>query len=178
MRIFVALDIPDIVKDNLFGIQKYIPSNLAKIKWVSKKNLHITLKFLGNVDLSKLEEVKTRLTNVKFDSSNLRFKDIGFFNKEGKPSIIRLDFYNNKTVEELYKRIDEALLDLFPANQTFTLHAILGRIKNIKKEKELLDKINSFELFKEEFKVEGFNLMHSVPVKGTHSYKLVENFKS
>ncbi len=178
MRIFIALAIPDIVKDNLFEIQKHVPSNLAKIKWVPKKNLHITLKFLGNIDEQKLEEIKSRLVNIRFDSSKLRFKSIGVFNKEGKPNIIRLDFYDNKTIEELYLKIDEALLDLFPSNQKFTLHVTFGRIKNIKRKKELLDRIESFEFFKEEFMVEGFNIMHSIPVKGTHIYKLVEKFKA
>ena len=178
MRVFTALNLPAEVKDNLFGIQKHVSSKLAKVNWVAKKNLHITLKFLGDVDGSRLDEVKGRLSEIKFDSSKLKFRDIEFFLKEGKSGIIRLNFYNNKKVEELHKKIDETLLDLFPSSQKFTLHVTLGRIKNMKKKKEFLSKVDSFKFFKNGFEIEGFHLLRSIPIKGRHVYKLIESFKA
>ncbi len=178
MRLFISLDLPGEVKDNLYNIQKYIPSNLAKIKWVSKKNLHITLKFLGAVDKSKANEIKKRLSNIKFKPDKLKFKEIGFFSYKEIPGVIRLTFFDSDKILELHRKIDEELLDIFPTSQRFVLHLTLGRVKNIKKRKEFVEKIKSFKFFDREFIVENFKLIESIPTKGTHIYKTIKIFET
>ena len=46
MRTFIALDLPEEIKEYLFSLQKNFLKDL-KVKWVAKKHLHLTLKFLG-----------------------------------------------------------------------------------------------------------------------------------
>jgi RNA 2',3'-cyclic 3'-phosphodiesterase len=178
MRLFISLDIPKEVKDNLYRIQKYIPSNLAKIKWVPKKNLHITLKFLGEVDETLLAEIKKRLSNIQFKSDKLKFKEIDFFSSKKNPGVIKLSFFDSEKTLELQRKIDEAFIDIFPAGQKFVLHLTLGRVKIIKKKNELNDKIKSFDFFNKEFVVESFGLVESIPLKGTHIYKAIEIFET
>ena len=66
MRLFIAIELPENIKGSLFNIQKEIGSEYAKIKWVSKNQIHVTLKFLGEVDNDKL----MKLRPVKFIWNN------------------------------------------------------------------------------------------------------------
>jgi len=179
MRLFIALVLPDEVKDNLFGIQKYISPRLASVNWVSKKKLHITLKFLGEVQDDLLDEVIGKLSKIDFSSAKLKFNELEFFkNNVTRYGIMRLNVSENKKVHELHNKIDETLLDLFSSDQKFTLHTTLGRIKNIKKQKEFLEKVKSFQFYKEEFVVSGFYLIQSFPARGNHIYKVIRHFKT
>ena len=60
MRTFIAIDLTDDILHKIVGITTYlktqVPSNA--IKWVSEGNLHLTLKFLGEIPESKVEQIK------------------------------------------------------------------------------------------------------------------------
>ena len=177
MRLFIGIDIPVEVKNNLYGIQKFISPKIAKIKWVEKKKLHITLKFLGNVDKTKLSEIKKRLNSINFNKFDLKFREIGLFSKNNKSYIIKLSFFESKELSKLQMQIDESLIDLFSKPQKFTLHLTLGRIKLIKKEKEFYNRLKEFNLIKDKFEINKFKLIQSVPLKGRHIYKTLYEFK-
>ena len=49
MRLYVGVELPKNIKDELFDIKKNFNGRLAKVNWIAKKNLHLTLKFLGEV---------------------------------------------------------------------------------------------------------------------------------
>jgi len=54
MRLFIAIDIPEEIKKYLGKLQEKINTNLAKIRNVKKEKIHLTLKFLGEVQPEKL----------------------------------------------------------------------------------------------------------------------------
>ena len=64
MRLFVAFKLPDNLISSFHEIQKNIKQNIEKnfkIKWVEPENIHLTLKFLGEINfdsLDKLEKIK------------------------------------------------------------------------------------------------------------------------
>lgn len=178
MRLFIAIDLPKNIRNDLFKTQKSINGKLAKINWVAKKNLHITLKFLGDMDEDKLGTIKNRLKKIKFDSFKLKLKDIGFFWYRGNPRVIRLNFVNGKKIIELQREIDERLLNMFSGDQKFSPHLTLGRVKSIKKEKELLDEIKKLKFSDGEFEVNEFHLVQSKLTKDGPTYKTIEVFKS
>ena len=65
MRVFISVDLPKEGRDELYRIQKLINPSLAKIKWVPKKNIHLTLKFIGEVE--SIDEIHERLSKIKFN---------------------------------------------------------------------------------------------------------------
>ena len=71
MRCFLAIDLNDECKDYLFKLQKEF-SRFVKAKWVEKKNLHLTLKFIREIDEDKLENVKRILSELKNKKFKLR----------------------------------------------------------------------------------------------------------
>ena len=78
MRLFLAIDLPEKAKDYLYNFRR-ISRDYVKVSWVPKKNLHLTLKFFGEVDEKKLEALKAELKNIKQDSFKVKLKGIGFF---------------------------------------------------------------------------------------------------
>ena len=66
VRLFVAVDIPENIKEKIVELQKNIGEKFADIKFVEEENLHYTIKFLGEVEEQKIEEVK----NILSEASN------------------------------------------------------------------------------------------------------------
>ena len=59
MRTFIAIDIPDSIKNEIIKIQNSLPEFIGKK--TEKENLHLTLKFLGEIDEEKIELIKKEL---------------------------------------------------------------------------------------------------------------------
>src|SRR6202166_5483923 len=57
MRLFVVLEIPPAVSENLTAIRENFSSFGPKLRWVPPENLHVTLKFIGSVPAEKLEAI-------------------------------------------------------------------------------------------------------------------------
>jgi len=78
MRLFVALEIPEGVRQNLAAIRKNFSSIGPGLRWVPPENLHLTLKFIGSVPNDKLETIIDALRHVRADKSiNLKFSGMG-----------------------------------------------------------------------------------------------------
>jgi len=88
VRLFVALEIPDQVRDGfaaLIAELREADSSFSKsrARWVRPENLHVTLKFIGHVDAGKLDAIRAALAEVRLDSPvELRFRGLGFSQTE------------------------------------------------------------------------------------------------
>jgi RNA 2',3'-cyclic 3'-phosphodiesterase len=175
MKLFISIELPKETKDILFNLQKSIDKKYAKIKWVAKKNLHITLKYIGEVSEETKELVFEKLKNISFSPFVVDLKNINFFYKNNNPTIIYVDFSSKKKLIELQQKIDSELLDLFSSDQVFSPHIALGRIKKIKKDGlELsISKLNDFSIT---FPVNDICLVESKTTKDGSRYKLLKKF--
>ncbi|HII15853.1 MAG TPA: RNA 2',3'-cyclic phosphodiesterase [Nanoarchaeota archaeon] len=177
MRAFLAIDLPDKVKDYLYDFQKKLKKDYVKINWVAKKNLHLTLKFFGEVDEKKLEELKAELRKIKQNPFMVKLKGIGFFPDEKAPNVIWVGIQPEKDVIALQQTIDEALLLSFPSDQKFQSHLTIGRIKGIKKPKEFAEAAKALKIDEIEFEISSFKLMESTLAASGPSYRMIEEFK-
>jgi 2'-5' RNA ligase len=106
MRTFVAVDLHNTEK--IIDIQNMIVKkhcfNINHIRPIHKDNLHITLKFLGDVIDDQVKEIITILQNLRFESFEARFTDIGCFPNSIDPRIIWLKLDNEciKQINGLY----------------------------------------------------------------------------
>src|ERR1700692_971835 len=93
MRLFVALEIPAAVRENLAGLIDELrgadaSSSKNKARWVRPENLHVTLKFIGNVDADKLDSIRNALAEVRSEGGvELNFRGLGFFPNEKRPRV-------------------------------------------------------------------------------------------
>ncbi len=152
MRTFIAIEIPENIKREIIKIQKQLPEFNGKL--TEKENLHLTLKFLGEVNEKKLLEVRKMLKKIKIDSFETEIKDIGMFSD-------RIVWLRMKNCNELQKEIDEKLGDLFEKEKRFMGHLTIARIKEIGSRKKFLEKIRKIKIPEMNFFVKSFNLKRS-----------------
>ncbi|MBS3149096.1 RNA 2',3'-cyclic phosphodiesterase [Candidatus Woesearchaeota archaeon] len=176
MRIFISIELPGNVKDYLFDFCKKIKSNNIKVNWVHKKNLHLTLKFIGEVNDNEINEIIKRLSEIKLDKINVNLSNLGFFPKNDFVRVIWVGIEPKDKILELQRKIDSSLLDLFSKDQKFETHLTLGRIKSIKNKNEFFNVINNLKIEKTKFEIYGFKLMKSTLSKDGPTYEEIANF--
>lgn len=173
MRLFISIELPEEVKDELWKLQEGF-KDLAKVKWVAKKNYHICLKFLGEVSESKVEKIKSALKTIKFNSFSTSLNKIGVFPHEGHVNVIWVDVEPADKVINLQSEIEDSLKDLFKRDNRFAVHITLGRVKSIADKKEFIEKLKGLSPNKINFKIEKFHLVESKLSKEGPKYKILE----
>ena len=90
MRLFIAVDIPEKVKDELISYQKYLKTNGFHARWVSKENIHLTLAFLGEVDEKNIDVYVDIMTATisNFDKFTIAVGSPGCFSSRGDARVI------------------------------------------------------------------------------------------
>jgi len=175
MRLFIAIDLPKEIKDELYNIQKNLNKGFAKIKWVSKKNLHLTLKFLGETEVD-IDEIDEKLQKIKFDKFNLELDKFGFFSNNDKVNVLWVGVKPKENLINLQQEVDSELFGLFKKDQRFTPHLTLGRVKFVKKEKEFFDCLENVSVKPLKFEVKGFGLFESKLTKDGSQYRLIKEY--
>lgn len=173
MRAFIAIDLPLNVKDVLYDIQREIGSDLAKIKWISKKNLHLTLKFFADISEIDAEKVSSVLKKIKFKSFKVKLDKLGFFPDARNIKIIWVGLKPVSDVMNLQGDIDESLSEHVPREDKFKAHLTLGRVKFVKKKKEFFERLDKLVIPLVEFPVNKIGFYESKLTKdGPIYYKL------
>jgi 2'-5' RNA ligase len=163
MRAFIGLDLTDQIKAKIKEVTAELEGLPIKAKWVNNKNLHITLKFLGNIPQEQLDIIKKIITDISCQSNSfeLHLKDFGFFPNSRKPRIFFIRFCPEKRlealVESLRKRLNQAD---FKEDKEFRPHITLARIKRLKNIKQLTEKINQLKV-ESKFKINKISLFKS-----------------
>jgi len=161
MRCFIAIKLPIEIKDYLFELQREIRSEYAKINFVHKKNLHLTLKFLGEINNKKIEVIKERLRKINFKHLKVSLNDIGFFPNEKSIRVVWISLKPINAVIELQQKIDSEILDLFNKDERFSNHLTLGRVKLIKNKEKFLERLRSLNIENKTFLINNFYLIKS-----------------
>ena len=81
MRLFVAVELSEEARGHLIGVQRrilaglqrshYVGGDYTAVRWVAPENLHVTVKFLGEVADSEVEPLTRELSRVPFDGASL-----------------------------------------------------------------------------------------------------------
>ncbi len=176
MRLFIAIELNDEIREYLYKLQKNIGTDLAKINYIAKKNLHLTIKFLGQIKEDKLSELKKLLKEIKYNNFELVISQIGIFPDEYHIKVIWLGFEDENKIKELQRIIDEATINLSKEGIKFGGHITLGRIKNLKNKEKFLKRIKEIKVQKISFKVKKFNLIKSLLSKEGPKYVILEEY--
>ena len=158
MRTFICIDFPLEIEKEIERIQKIILKKKFTGKITESDNLHLTLKFLGEISQEKLEEVKIELGKVQFEELNLALGQVGAFAHNNMPRIVWIKILG---AYKLQSQIDNALIDMFPKEARFMSHVTLARVKYVKDKKDFIDYVNQIKPMKLKFKIPGFKLKES-----------------
>lgn len=157
MRLFISISIPENLKEDISKIQEELKKqNLFSGKFTEKENLHLTLKFLGEMPEERIDEIDKRLSNISLTKFNSRIGKFGVFSKEN----IRIIWLELNNVENLQKAIDSSLEDLFRKEERFMSHITIARVKSVNNSKKLLKFLEKINM-NSEFNIENFSLMKS-----------------
>ena len=172
MRLFLAMDLPKEIKDYLFALESKVKE--AKITWVSKKNLHITLKFFGEISEKDLPKLKDQM-KIIHSPLKLSLGQIGFFPNSNNPTVVWVSVEPEEAVIELQQKIDAQLLSSFSGEQKFQAHLTLGRIKSIRRKEDFNNSIKSLNIESIPFVITSYQLMKSELTKNGPHYEILEN---
>ncbi|MFQ5892588.1 MAG: RNA 2',3'-cyclic phosphodiesterase, partial [Candidatus Methanofastidiosia archaeon] len=137
-------EIEDELKDRILKIQNEL--KFEKMKIVKPQNLHVTLKFLGEIDEEKTEKVLEVLrdTSKEFSPFKASLKKLGVFRNLNYIRVLWIGIDNE--MEELQKRIDERLSLLgFKREKKIMPHLTLARVKYLKDKKAFLERFRELE---------------------------------
>ncbi len=127
MRLFVAINIPDNIRNEIKNIQKSL--DFPELKIVEPKNLHITIKFLGEVGESLKDKIIEVLRGIKFQKFEIGLSNIGVFPNEKYIKVIWIGCQSSELVE-FTKRVDMSLSKLgFELEKDYVPHLTLARVK-------------------------------------------------
>ncbi|MBD3346325.1 MAG: RNA 2',3'-cyclic phosphodiesterase [Chitinivibrionales bacterium] len=126
-RLFIALDFSDDVKEAIAGICFGIPH----VRWMPADQIHLTLRFIGEVDKHLFEEIKSALYSVHATKFKLSLKGTGYFPPRRDPRVLWVGVENNELLLQLFNRIEQALhsVGCEPEKRKFHPHITIGRLK-------------------------------------------------
>jgi 2'-5' RNA ligase len=176
-RAFLSLNLEEPLKIKIAEIQKELQEKLSehRIKWENTEKFHLTLRFLGDLDENRLDEIKQGLEKSSHSFKQLEFHSdgLGFFPNPRRPNVIFVSLKevgNNseKLVEEIDKVITKSGIK---PDKKFVAHITLGRFKRENRKGVDAENLVEFEPFDVNF--DSYYLMESVlDYRGSKYYEI------
>ena len=130
MRLFVALEIPAEVRKTIAALVQELREVEPQAKWIRAENLHVTLKFIGEVESSKAAEICAVLSEMCANREvSVQFQGLGFFPSEYIPKVLWAGITESSELPSLAAQIDKRLSEIGIPAQTriFSPHLTLAR---------------------------------------------------
>ncbi len=153
-RLFVALDLPAPIKAELFSLCY----GVQDVRWIPKENLHLTLRFIGEVPFAFYQEIREALRSIDFHPFELKTSTLDVFDNS---QTLWMGLEENEDLINLQNEIERKLKSLKAPidKKKFKAHITLGRLgnsfmgnlqpffdQNFHLKKQTIQ-VNSFELF-------------------------------
>jgi 2'-5' RNA ligase len=159
IRLFVAIAIPAALKAQLAMLAGGIPG----AKWVPPENYHLTLRFIGEVEPWRAQEVDEALSAVRAPAFELSLRGLGTFEKGGRISALWVGAERSEPLAFLQSKVETALqrAGLEPERRRFAPHVTLARTEKAAPDR-LIQHVQAYNLFRAPpVRVESFTLYSS-----------------
>ena len=136
IRSFIAIELPEDLKLSLTRLQERLKSeSRAPVKWVNPNNMHLTLKFLGNIDAGVTGKITSALEEAVRGTRpfHLEIKGLGVFPNPRRVNIVWVGITGEvNQLDQLQKRVESSLtpLGFVPESRPFTPHLTLARLRD------------------------------------------------
>lgn len=129
MRIFVALDIPEDIRQRIERFAEGVRNFAPDARWVRPESLHVTLKFIGEKSAEEIENVRETLSSVQGNPIDIKFGGFGFFPNPRSARVFWVGIESGPGLSQLAKHVDEALafLNIPKEDHPFSPHLTLAR---------------------------------------------------
>jgi RNA 2',3'-cyclic 3'-phosphodiesterase len=130
VRLFVALDVPEDVRAAIGALVVNLRGAYRSARWMRIEGAHITLKFIGEVPVEKIEGIKIALASVSFPITiTMSFGSLGFFPNERRPRVLWAGVEASVELGSLAAAVETALepLGIAREQRAFSPHLTLAR---------------------------------------------------
>lgn len=148
IRAFLAIDLDDDLKPKINKIIREFKKTDARIKYVELTNLHLTLKFFGDIDTEGLSLLEDAISNVlsEFESFNVKIKGCGAFPNSNRINVIWVGIDDDSIIRDMHDRLDKEFVRLgFDKDRKFSTHLTIGRMKSAKNKNKVKSTIEEFK---------------------------------
>jgi RNA 2',3'-cyclic 3'-phosphodiesterase len=139
MRVFIAIDVPDEVRRALGEVQRALRPLTNTARWVAPETIHITLRFLGEVQEKRLEDIDMALTGLTWKPFTITVRGVGFFPGTRSPRVFWAGM-EAPTMQSLAEQLDTRMerLGFEKEKRAFRPHITLARAKNTRIDSSLV----------------------------------------
>ncbi len=180
-RIFTGVKIDFTERTQNFYSSAKDALNESDIKWTEPENMHITLKFLGDVQADKIPKISAKLKNIakSHDEFKPLLKGVGVFKDFYRPKILWFGLRNCPEFEKIKNGIENSLSDIgFEIDyRKFTPHLTVGRFKTSVSSDQLKKFVNTNrEVYLQAVSVSDIILYESILSPQGSQYTVLEKF--
>lgn len=182
IRCFIAIEIPETIKNKIEAYIKDLHPFAPKIKWASKNALHVTLKFLGHQTPQNMEKIITALLLMKQNhgSFEITVSESGAFPAKKRPRVIWLGIQPvpRETFLNLYAWIEERLsaIGIEPEERNFSPHLTLARVKFPQDFSSMWQYMEQNPFGSQTFQVHEIVLMRSILKSSGAEYQVIQKY--
>jgi len=179
IRLFVALKIPDHVKDRIFENCDKVIGELSDYKWESKDKIHLTLKFIGDVEDNLLPGLINEISFVTdYSSFDCTISEFGFFFHNNETKILWCNLGTDERINNLVSQLNDKLskFNIEIEKRKFKGHLTLLRIKN-KVDEKFIKKFKEFYFSPIHFNANQIALIQSFLKPGGSEYKVLKIYE-
>ncbi|GBD93722.1 2',5' RNA ligase family [bacterium BMS3Abin05] len=167
IRSFIAIEIPKVIRDKIADLQYELRRIPAQVSWVKPKNIHVTLKFLGEIQESLVPRIEEMLQEIsaKTVPFEIMIEETGFFPNARRPRVLWVGVHEeDRHLSRFFAEIERGLLPLGFANEKrgFKPHLTIGRVRHPGGIEEIISKMQEGS-----FQAQSFLAQEVVFVKST-----------
>jgi len=150
MRAFIAIELPDKIKNSLKSLQEQLKKAEADVKWVTPENIHLTLKFLGEVDDEKLKRISMAIEEAACENNSYKIgiHSLGAFPKMDYLRVLWVgaeegDAETRKIAQNLEEKITK--IGIPKEARPFSSHITIGRIRSTLNRERLVRELKTLQ---------------------------------
>lgn len=128
LRLFVGLELPEETRQTLASLRR----SMAGTRWVAAENLHLTLRFVGEVDADRAADIDDALLGLRADAFELNIRSVGEFGSARESRILWAGVAPCAKLDRLAAKIDGLLdsrTDISRRAERFHPHITLARLR-------------------------------------------------
>lgn len=126
MRLFIGIDPPVAVKDTL----ETVMDGVAGARWQSEAQLHMTLRFIGEVDRHCAQDIHEALLGLDHPAFEIMVRGVGSFDRRGRVHTLWAGIHPPEPVRTLHRKIDRLVVGtgLAPESRSYAPHITMARL--------------------------------------------------
>ncbi len=128
IRLFVAIPLPDEVRERMAALCSGLPG----ARWVQPENMHLTLRFVGDVEHGQAEDVHLALSRISAPPVEIALSGLDWFGTRSKVHTVFVKADKQEALMHLQRKVESAIVrvGMAPDDRKFAPHVTLGRLRD------------------------------------------------